>query len=67
VAVPPILSRAVIAGLVVLALGLSGCGRKSGLEPPPSAGVTSTDGAVAAPAPDVPEKPHKPFFLDWLL
>jgi predicted small lipoprotein YifL len=67
VAVPPILSRAMIAGLVVLALGLSGCGRKSALEPPPSASVTSTDGTTA-PAPDAaPEKPNQPFFLDWLL
>ena len=36
------LSRALIAGLVVAAIGLAGCGRRGVLEPPPSAGVTAT-------------------------
>ncbi len=60
-----IVSRVLIAGLVVLAVGLAGCGRKGALEPPPSAGVASADGAPGAPPP--PEKPNRPFFLDWLL
>jgi predicted small lipoprotein YifL len=59
-----ILSRALIAGLLVAAVGLSGCGRRGALEPPPGASVTST----GEKAPDTgAKKPDKPFFLDWLL
>jgi predicted small lipoprotein YifL len=56
-----------VAGLIVLSVGLTGCGRKSALDPPPGAAVTKTTGCTdCAPAPG-PEKPDKPFFLDWLL
>jgi predicted small lipoprotein YifL len=58
-----IVSRALVAGIVVLAVGLAGCGRKAALDPPPSASVATPDGTTAPP----PEKPNKPFFLDWLL
>jgi predicted small lipoprotein YifL len=58
-----IVTRALVAGLVVLAVGLAGCGRKAALDPPPSANVTTPDGTTAPP----PEKPNKPFFLDWVL
>ncbi len=60
-----IASGALIAGTVVLAIGLAGCGRKAALDPPPSAAVTTPAGAKTAPPP--PAKPDKPFFLDWLL
>ena len=49
--------------MIVLAVGLTGCGRKAKLDPPPEPAVTTQDGA-AQPAPD---RPDKPFFLDWLL
>ena len=52
-------------GLAVAAVGLSACGRKGALEAPPSATV-KTDQAGAKPDPG-PQKPDKPFFLDWLL
>ncbi len=60
-----IFSRVLVAGMIVLAFGLAGCGRKAALDPPPGAAVTTkTTCTTCAPA---PEKPHKPFFLDWLL
>jgi predicted small lipoprotein YifL len=60
-----ILSRALIAGLVLAAVGLTGCGRKGPLEPPPSAAAIGADGQKA---PDTgAKKPDKPFVLDWLL
>ena len=59
-----ILSRALVAGILVLSIGLAGCGRRAALDPPPGAAVTTkTTGAPVAG----PEKPNKPFFLDWLL
>ena len=62
-----ILSRVLVAGVIVLAFGLAGCGRKAALDPPPGASVTTkTSCTTCAPAP-APEKPNKPFFLDWLL
>jgi predicted small lipoprotein YifL len=61
-----ILSRVLVAGVIVLAIGLAGCGRKAALDPPPGAAVTTKTCATCAPAPG-PEKPNKPFFLDWLL
>ncbi len=60
-----ILSRAFVAGMIVLAIGLAGCGRKAALDPPPGTAVTKTTTTTDEPAP--PEKPDKPFFLDWLL
>ncbi len=61
-----ILSRVLVAGVIVLAMGLAGCGRKAALDPPPGAAVTTKTCATCTPAP-APEKPKKPFFLDWLL
>lgn len=61
-----ILSRALLAGMIVLAVGVSGCGRKAALDPPPGAAVTTKDCPTCAHAPN-PEKPNKPFFLDGLL
>ena len=59
-----VLSRALVAGVLVLSIGLAGCGRRAALDPPPGAAVTTkTTGAPDAG----PEKPNKPFFLDWLL
>ncbi len=61
-----ILSRVLVAGMIVLSIGLTGCGRKAALEPPPGAAVTTETCTTCAPAPG-PKKPDKPFFLDWLL
>ena len=59
-----ILSRVLVAGIVVLAIGLTGCGRKAALDPPPTPAVTDGTGA---PAPAPPPTTGKPFFLDPLL
>jgi predicted small lipoprotein YifL len=59
---------------LALALGLAGCGRKSGLDPPPAASIAqpapgqkdahaAAQGQRAAP----PPAEKKSFFLDWLL
>jgi predicted small lipoprotein YifL len=58
----PILVRVAVAGMVVAALTLSGCGRKGALEPPPSASAGKEDGAAAPPA-----KPDRHFILDPLV
>jgi predicted small lipoprotein YifL len=66
-------------GALVAALGLAGCGRKSGLDLPPSAAVAGPadpaspaakqnsgvgpDGKAVAPQ----SGPKKPIFLDWLV
>jgi predicted small lipoprotein YifL len=58
-----ILSRAVVVGLIAIAIGLSGCGRRGALESPPGAAMKS---ATAGEAP-APAKPDKKFILDPLL
>jgi predicted small lipoprotein YifL len=44
-------------------VGLSACGRKGPLEPPPKADVTTTDQG----APEDSGKPNRSFPLDFLL
>ncbi len=57
----PILVRVALAGMVVAALTLSGCGRKGALEPPP--GASAKD-----PGPQPAQsKPDRHFFLDPLV
>ncbi len=59
-------SRLLVAGLVIGAVGLAGCGRKGALEPPP--GVAAAPATVDGQPPlETPPKPDKPFFLDPLL
>jgi predicted small lipoprotein YifL len=53
--------------MVVLAIGLTGCGRKAALDPPPGPAVTDDAGAPAPASAPAPKEPGKPFFLDWLL
>jgi predicted small lipoprotein YifL len=65
---------AVVSALIA-ALGLAGCGRKSGLDLPPSAAVSDPvapdpkqayvgpDGKPAAPK----SGPNRPTILDWLV
>lgn len=55
-------SRFIIVGIVVCALGLSACGRKGPLEPPP--GVQDAP-PEAAQKPEPEEK--KGFLLDFLI
>jgi hypothetical protein len=63
-------------GVLVAALGLAGCGRKSGLDAPPMAaagdlqasgqpGPASTPGAAGKPVSPSAEK--RKTFLDWLI
>ncbi len=62
------LTFAVVAGIVVAGLTLSGCGRRGPLEPPPNA--QSTDPAYAVEEPVEAQKnakPDRPFILDGLL
>jgi hypothetical protein len=62
-----------LAVVLVAALGLAGCGRKSGLDAPPmaAAGDLANGPPGAAPAPD--DKPVSPpaekrkSILDWLI
>ena len=56
--------RAALAAVLISAVGLSACGRKGPLEPPPKADVTTQD-PNASPA-DA-GKPNRGFPLDFLL
>jgi len=44
------LARIATIGALVAALGLAGCGRKAGLDPPPSAAIATPADANAMPA-----------------
>ena len=70
------LARIVVIGALVAALGLAGCGRKAGLDPPPGATAAETspsrpdlepaigpDGKVI----ETPQGPKRSTFIDWLL
>ena len=71
------LARIATIGALVAALGLAGCGRKAGLDPPPAAAASTQDPIAPADAPPVigpdgkpmapPANEKKQFFLDWLL
>jgi predicted small lipoprotein YifL len=69
------LARIAVVGALVAALGLAGCGRKTGLDAPPAAAIPQqTAGAQPGTEPGVdPDKPvaapgrRKSFFLDWLI
>jgi predicted small lipoprotein YifL len=67
-----------VLGVLVAALGLSACGRKAGLDPPPATSAVSADDAAGPVRADLgtdaegkPVAPRtsqrKSFFLDWLL
>ena len=69
-------ARIAAIGALVAALGLAGCGRKAGLDPPPGATAADTspsrpdlepaigpDGKVIAP----PQAPKRTTLIDWLL
>lgn len=74
------LARMAVTGALIAALGLAGCGRKSGLDLPPAAAV-SDPGLAADPndpkqasgiGPDgkavAPKTgPNRPTILDWLV
>ena len=70
------LARIAAIGALVAALGLAGCGRKGGLDPPPGATAADTsvsrpdlepaigpDGKVIAPS----QGPKRSTPIDWLL
>jgi predicted small lipoprotein YifL len=70
------LARIAAIGALVAALGLAGCGRKGGLDPPPGATAAETspsrpdlepaigpDGKVIA----APQGPKRSLPIDWLL
>ena len=63
-------SRIAVVAVVVLAIGVSACGRRGALEPPPNAAATTAGHGVAAAAGSSATdetKPDKPFFLDFLI
>ncbi len=71
------LARIAVIGALVAALGLAGCGRKGGLDPPPEASAAPATG-VAQPGsgpevgPDGQQPPHPPApprrtWIDWLI
>ena len=70
------LARIAAVSALVAALGLAGCGRKAGLDPPP--GATAADTSPSRPdlepaiGPDgkviaAPQGPKRSTFIDWLL
>jgi hypothetical protein len=63
------LARIAAIGALVAALGLVGCGRKGGLDPPPGASVDPNvvveSGAPAGPPP--PSAPQRRTPIDWLI
>jgi predicted small lipoprotein YifL len=75
------ITRIAVIGALVAALGLAGCGRKGGLDPPPNASITepqlgpgSGPGPVAGPGvgPDgkalaPAQGPQRSTPIDWLL
>ena len=63
-----ILMRTMLTGILVAGLALSACGRRGGLEAPPSAWVTGSDLVVEdAVEAEEAKKPDRPFILDGLL
>ncbi len=58
-----VILRAVLAATLISAVGLSACGRKGPLEPPPKADVTTDDQG----SPQDAGKPNRSFPLDFLL
>jgi predicted small lipoprotein YifL len=78
----PGVSRLAVAAALVAALGLTGCGRKGGLDPPPTAGAAAVEltedgqplpstgpasrNSAKKAAPGQPPLP-KSFILDWLV
>jgi hypothetical protein len=65
----PRFARIAVIGALVAALGLVGCGRKGGLDPPPGASVDPNvvveSGAPAGPPP--PSAPQRRTPIDWLI
>jgi len=70
------LARIAAIGALIAALGLAGCGRKGGLDPPP--GATAADTSPSRPdlepaiGPDgkvmpSPQGPKRRTLIDWLL
>lgn len=63
-----IVMRATLAGILIAGLALSACGRKGGLEPPPSATIADSDLLIDDPVEaEEAKKPDRPFILDGLL
>jgi len=70
-------ARIAAIGALVAALGLAGCGRKAGLDPPPAASIAGQTAAVEpSPGPAVApdgralapaQGPRRPTPIDWLL
>ena len=71
----PRLVRIAVIGALVAALGLAGCGRKGGLDPPPGATAAADQsvppGAAPPASPDALPPPTQPLPrrtpIDWLI
>jgi predicted small lipoprotein YifL len=69
------LVRVAVIGALAAALGLAGCGRKGGLDPPPGASVVdqgaAAPGSAAQVGPDgrplAPPPPKRTTPIDWLI
>ena len=59
-----VILRAALAAVLISAVGLSGCGRKGPLQPPPKADITSEEPGAN---PNQTAKPNHGFPLDFLL
>lgn len=71
-----VLARIAVIGALVAALGLAGCGRKGGLDPPAATAAVSEPAPAAKPGPAIgPDGkaiaprtgPKTPTVLDWLV
>jgi predicted small lipoprotein YifL len=60
----PTFARLAVVAVIVSAAMLAGCGRKGALEPPPSAKAVDGEQGKTSKG---PEKPNKPFGLDFLI
>ncbi len=67
-------ARIAAIGALVAALGLAGCGRKAGLDPPPGATAAETspsrpdlEPAIGPDGKVIPQGPKRSTPIDWLL
>jgi predicted small lipoprotein YifL len=73
----PLLARIALVGALLVALGVAGCGRKGGLDPPPAAAVPEPAPIAADAPPPVgpdgrpvltpPPPPRRSTPIDWLI
>jgi len=56
-----------LAAVLIASVGLSACGRKGALQPPPKAAITEDQAATDGSQPPGNDGPNRKFPLDFLL